>query len=147
LALLINPNTAVKMAKSAEIHSYMSGSPFSLGMIQDSLNALVNWGLPSSLYGIKVIVEDAVRVTSQKKQARTDEYCLPDQTAVLVARPGEIVQVDGTFSTVALMVAEEMSIESKVEVDNRRIVGRCVEDFDVQVVSPISGYLLTAVTA
>jgi len=145
LALLVNPNTAVKMAKSPEIHAYMSGSPFSLGMVQDSLNALVNWGLPSSLYGIKVIVVDEVRVTSQKKQARTDEYCLPDQTAVIVARPGEIVQVDGTFSTIALFSAEELSVETRQEIDNRRTVGRVVEDFDVQIVSPISGYLITAV--
>jgi hypothetical protein len=144
LALLINPNTAVKMAKSAEVHGYMSGSPFSLPLMT---NNLVQWGLPDSLYGIKIIVEDAVRVTSQKKQARTDEYCLPDQTAVLVARPGEIIQVDGTFATLGLFSAEELSVETRYEPDNRRTLGRVVEDFDVQVVSPISGYLITAVCA
>jgi hypothetical protein len=144
LALLVNPNTAVKMAKSQEIHNYMSGSPFSLPLLT---NNLVQWGLPDSLYGVPVIVEDAVRVTSKKKETRVDEYCLPDQTAVLVARPGEIVQVDGTFSTIGLFMAEEMSVESRVEIDNRRTVGRVVEDFDIQVVSPISGYLITAVTA
>jgi hypothetical protein len=110
-------------------------------------NNLVSWGLPDSLYGIRIIVEDAVRVTSAKKQTRTDEYCLPDQTAVLVARPGEIVQVDGTFSTIALFSAEELSVETRYEPDNRRTLGRVVEDFDAQIVSPISGYLITAVCA
>jgi hypothetical protein len=46
-----------------------------------------------------------------------------------------------------LFMHEEMTIETKVEIDNRRTIGRCVEDFDAQVVSPISGYLLTEVTA
>lgn len=144
LALIINPNVAVKMAKSAEVHAYMSGSPFSLPLMTENL---VNWGLPSSIYGIKIIVEDAVRVTSNKKQTRTDEYVMPDQTAVLVARPGELVQVGGTFSTIAMFSSEELSVETRYEQDNRRTVGRVIEDYDFQVVSPISGFLITAVTA
>jgi hypothetical protein len=41
------------------------------------------------------------------------------------------------------MMKEEMTIETMIDAPNRRTVGRCVEDYDVQIVSPISGFLVT----
>ena len=140
LTLLVNPTTAAALAQTQEIHQYMAGSPFSLPLLGENL---VNFGLPSKLYGLNVEVAVDVRVTSGYKVARTDEFIVPDNTAIIVSRPGDIVQPMGTFSTVSIFSAEELTVETKFEQDNRRTVGRCVEDFCVQVTAPVSGYLIT----
>jgi hypothetical protein len=141
LCLIVNPNTAAKMSQTAEIHDFVKGSPYSLPMIETNLG---QFGLPPTLYGLgKVIVENAVRVTTLKKQTTVREYCLPDNYAVIVARPGDIVQPLNTFSTVSLFMAEELNVFTSYQPDNRRTVGRVVEDYAVEVTAPVAGYLVT----
>lgn len=142
LVLVIQPNTASQMAASAEISDYLKSSPFSMDVVR---NNLALWGLPDYLYGIQLCIEDTVIVTSQKGAARTDAYALTNTNALLLARPGALETTMGTFSTAACLLKEEMTIETMVDAPNRRTVGRCVEDYDVQIVSPISGFLITGV--
>jgi hypothetical protein len=50
-----------------------------------------------------------------------------------------------SFSTAHVFAHEEMTTETKDDVDNRRTLGRVVENYDVQIVAPATGYVLTAV--
>jgi len=143
LILILNPNAAHQASESAEIHDYLKSSPFSMDVLQGNAT-LQNWGLPSSLYGVQVVVEDTVLVTSKKKATRVDSYAMTSTNAVVVARPGGIATTEGTFSTVALFMKEELNVEVMADATNRRTIGSCIDHYDVQVVSPVSGYLITA---
>ncbi len=144
LALIINPYVAAKMAASAEISDYLKSSPFSMDVVRNNLSL---WGLPDYLYGIKVVIEDCVAVTSKRGLARVDQYALDSTSAIIAARPGALETTQGTFSTCATFMYEEMTVESYRDELNRRTVGRVVEDFSANIVSPISGFYLTAVCA
>jgi hypothetical protein len=62
---------------------------------------------------------------------------------VMLARPGGLVaQGTSTFSTIMQFMFEEMTVESRDDPDNRRTMGRVVEDYATGLTSDISGYLL-----
>lgn len=139
VVLVINPLVASGMAASAEIHDYVKSSPFVDKAIMDGSVAGKNasWGLPDSLYGIKVVVEDAVRVASAKGATLSADYIASSDEAYLLARPGELVGVAGgpSFSAVHFFMKEEMTVETKDDPDNRRKKGRVVEHYDCKVVA------------
>jgi len=141
LILVVSPNTAHQMAASPEIHDYLKQSPFSMDVIRNNLSL---YGLPDNLFGIKVVVENCVKVTSAKGAARSAAYALTNTNALLLARPGGLEGTMGSFSTCQTFMKEEMTVESKRDDDGRRTVGRVVEDYDVKVAAPASGYLITA---
>jgi len=145
---LINPNTARQMAASAEIRDYVKQSPVSQTN-QDGRNNVGRWGLPEYLYGVQIVIENAVKVTSMKGASSvTRSYCLPNSAAVFLSRPGGITGMEGMpqFATLQAFMYEEMTVEQKDDVDNRRTVGRVVEDYAIELAAPASGYYVTACT-
>ena len=52
-----------------------------------------------------------------------------------------------SFSTFTVFLKEEMTVESKHDRDNRRHLGRVVNDFAAKTVAPITGFLFTAAVA
>lgn len=143
--LLIGPELARKIAASQEIVDHIKGSPFAKEEIEKGLgNAM--YGLPSTLYGYPVTVEDAVKVTTRKGATKATEYILPLATPFLLSRPGELEGVEGapSFSTLTTFVKEEMTVESKHDRDNRTHKGRVVDDTTSVVTSDISGFAFTA---
>lgn len=150
LVLVISPETANAMARSQEIHTYLAQSPAALAQVRGdvpSQNGL--WGLPDTLYGFRLAIEDAVRVSTIKNVAgtATTDYIKDENTAWLVARPGQLVGSEGatSFSTCHIFVYEEMTVESKDDVDNRRHQGRVVDDRGSVIVSNVSGCKFTNV--
>lgn len=108
LVLVINPVAAIQLAASLEIRDFIkqqASSPEILKSGWDNPNQL--WGLPSTLFGFKLVVEDAARVGASPTDpdalaART--YVKADNSAALIARPGGISAPYGakSFSTVHL---------------------------------------------
>jgi len=153
LVCVINPHTARLMSETEELRDVLKQSPYALGIIRGDDKETGNWEswmLPPTLFGIKVVVEDAVKVTSKKgATSKTTSYVLPNQTAVFLARPGGLVGMEGIpeFSTAQVFCYEEMTVESKVDVDNRRTLGRCVDDVATAVVAPAAGYYVTSCTS
>ncbi len=150
LCVVMNPHTAGILSETPEIVDHLKNNQFGLAQVrQDVPSQNGQWGLPDTLYGIKVIVEDAVKVTSKKGATKSVSYCLGDGKIIFLGRPGALVGMEGIpeFSTCQLFVYEEMTVESKNDVDNRRTMGRVVDDLDVQLVAPASGYLVTAATS
>jgi len=149
LAFVVSPTSADLMGRSAEVHAYLANSPFALAQVRgDAPNQNGLWGLPDALYGIPIIVDDTVRVSSRKGAATlVSGYILGNQ-GIMVARPGQLVS-DGSsaFSTCVLFMFEEMTVESKDDSDNRRTMGRVVEDYAAVLASDISGYLISDVTS
>lgn len=149
MQLVLSPGCARKISISQEIVDHIKGSPDALREIKGELGPNAQFGLPSKLYGVNVVVENAVKVTSRKGATRAASFVLADTTPFITARPGGLVaptdsQSAPRFSTIALFMYEEMTVESKYDQDNRVEKGRVVEDFDVKMIAGQSGFLFTA---
>ncbi|CAK9093030.1 Uncharacterized protein SCF082_LOCUS43762, partial [Durusdinium trenchii] len=147
LKLVIGPTLARKLAKTQEIVDYIKGSPDALNQIKEG-GKNARFGLPNTLYGWDVVVEKTVRVTSRKGASSTSRsFILTDSNAIMTARPGSLEGVADApnFSTCSIFMYEEMTVEKKQDADHRRLRGRVVEDYDVKMTAPVSGFLFTNV--
>jgi hypothetical protein len=154
LSIVINPNVADALSRSKELHTYLKESPAALAQVRgdaDSLNG--EYGLPDKIYGYKIIIEDTVKVTQKKRTGRnqvidplnvpTEEGFILGDNLLMLARPGQLEALEGgqSFSTCHIFAYEEMTVEQRDDPDNRRIAGRVVEDYDVQIVAPVTGFI------
>lgn len=147
--LVLSPGCARKMAVSQEIVDFIKGSTDAREYISQKLGPNAQYGLPSNLYGVNIVVENAVKVTSKKGATRAAGYVLSDSTPFIVARPGGIAAPTDSnsapnFSTAVLFMKEEMTVESKHDTDNRVHKGRVVEDYVAEMTAGVSGFLFTA---
>ena len=147
--LVLSPGCARKISVCQEIVDHIKGSPDALREIKGELGPNAQFGLPSKLYGVNVVVENTVKVTSRKGATRAASFVLGDATPFITSRPGGLVaptdsQTAPRFSTACMFMYEEMSVESKYDQDNRVEKGRIVEDFDTKLVAGQSGFLFTA---
>jgi hypothetical protein len=155
LKLVMGPHTAAAIVSCQEVADYIKGSPDAKAYIKNELGPNAYYGLPERLYGYEIVIEDAVKVTS-KKGASSDARSFiwdGDKPALLYRAAGKAGSDDDglvgpdnsneapTFSTVTGFVYEDMTVESKVDPDNRVNKGRIVDNYDIEVTAPISGYL------
>lgn len=149
LVLIVNPKLAVAMATSSEISEYLAQSPVASEILTGEGNLNSAYGLPPQLYGVKLVVEDASKVVQQKGATAAPEFILGDTTAVLVARPGSLTSNAGgiSFSTLTMFVKEDMQSEMLDDPNNRRHLIRIVDNYDIKVTAPATGYVFTACTA
>jgi hypothetical protein len=149
LRMVISPVVAAAVASSSEIQDYVKNSVYAMPQVRGDVasnNGL--WGLPDKLYGYELIVDDTVRVTSRKgAAARAAGYVFDGNTAFMCARPGQLVSeaAGPSFGTVHLFSYEEMTVEQRDDPDHRRIAGRVIDDYDVEVVAPATGAIITHV--
>lgn len=152
LSLVMNPTEARGIATAGEYRGYITGSPDALAAITDYRNPNRKYGLAPYLYGLSLVVENAVVVTTPKSgnvpsppsQARS--YIWPQANPAIVSKPRGIVAPEEQtldYSTFALRFYEQMTVEQKSDPDNRREVGRVVEDYTVTLQAPQTGFLFT----
>lgn len=158
LALVMGPDTAIAMSSSPEVHNAFVQSQFALNQAMGDKNLNADWGLPPKLYGIHVVVEDAVATTSQEDAASlAQSFILPSGVAYLVTRPkagtaegllaGNGDEADENLPIISTLVGffyEEMTVEAFDDARNRRVDGHVVEDYQWQVSSVLSGFKFTA---
>lgn len=146
LHVVVGPDWARRVAVSQEIVDHVKQSPAAREELEKGLGPNVRYGLPSTLYGYNIEVEDAVKTTSRKGAASVAKsYVMSGSNLVMLSRVGELEGVEGSpsFSTVTLFLKEEMTVESKHDRDNRRHQARVVDDYDSVITAPASGYLVT----
>lgn len=151
LHLVVSPSLARNMAQSQEIVDYIKGSPDAKAALRGEGGVFgknAYFGLPDTLYGIPIEVETTVRVTTLKGATASRSYVMPSTSAALISRPGALVGEYGSpsFSTVTLFVygKDDMTVETKHDVDNRRQMGRVVDNFQAVVTAPVAGFLFTS---
>lgn len=154
IVMVIGPEMADRMSRSEEVHTYLKESPAALAQVKgDVPSQNGQWGLPDQLYGTPLVIEDTVIVTEKPNADDTAEittrYALDianENKVLFLARPGSLVSQAGgpNFSSIHMFVYEEMSVESKADADQRRHEGHVVDDFGVNMVSPVSAYLITS---
>lgn len=151
LILLMSPTTARKVGTSQEIIDFVKQQPSAPQIISgDTKWLLEEYGLPARLYGLPIEIEDCVRVTTQRDATtQTKAFAMAEGDVFVVARPGSIESVAGSgpsFSTLSLFLKEEMTVETKRDPDNRREDTRVVDDFDVVMTAPVSGFWFRGAT-
>lgn len=155
LMLMISPDLAQIMANTAEIHAYLKSSPFSMGVIEGKEpNIVDDWGLPPTLYGFKLIIEDTTIVNDRPTAtggvgsgASTNaNFLMPTTSAVIMSRKGGIDGQYGSpsFSTVQVYWYEYlMSIFAWHEPRNARTLVDASEQYAEILAAPESGFLVT----
>jgi hypothetical protein len=156
LQIAMNPYCARNyVAISPEYKGYITGSPDALAAITDQRNPNRKYGLAPFLYGLRLVVENAVRVTTPKggnvtsPATQTRSYIWPNTQTVISSKPEGLVAAEEQtldFSTFCMRFYEMMTVESKSDVDNRRDVGRVVEDYTVTLQAPQTGYLINSIS-
>ena len=156
MRLVISPGLAKAMANTGEIHDYVkSTAQVSIQNLKETLgNVNEQWGLPPSLYGIELVVEDSVKVViypnaSGVKASTTSSerlYCKADTSAFLVSQKGGIDAPFGapSFATVQCYFYEyELAVESRTDTWNKKLEGHVVEQFKEVLAAAPAGFLIT----
>lgn len=110
-------------------------------------NQFATYGIPQKLFGLGgVVVEDAVRA-SNRKGATTSKAFMIGNKAIFLSRPGGLVGVEGpSFSTLTIFAYEDMTVETMSDSWNRRTRGSVVDNSDIVLTAPLSGWLLQDIT-
>ena len=146
IQFVMNPETARLLSDTQEIRDFVKQNVGSFAMIEGNKMAVpgINYGLPATLYGYNIVVEDTVKVSGKKGATATPSYALANGSILALSRVGGLEGVEGarSFSTWQLFLKDEMIVEQKHDNDHKRHVGRIIDHFDVRQVAPISGMLI-----
>ncbi len=148
---VVSGGCARKMAQSQELIDHLKGSPDAYAMFKGELKNAGLYGMPLSLYGFPVVIENTYKnanIKGASSQAVTS--ILSDTTPFMCSRVGGLS--DGklgtpSFSTLGLLVYEDMTVEEESDTWNRVLKGRVTDDVQAQVIAPVSGILLQSAVA
>lgn len=148
LQVIMNPVDARRISTSAEFHDYLKGSPDAREQIRENKDGNGRYGMPDTVYGYKVVIEDTTRQTSAKGATSiVSDYVWPTASIAMVARKGVLdagVIGAASFSTLnAIWYRDEMTLERFEDKRNRRFEYSVVTSDDF-ILMPLSGYLFTA---
>jgi hypothetical protein len=149
LMVVMSPGCARRISVCQEIVDYIKGSPAAEKELVKTLSTPNRFGIPDTLYGYKVVIENAVKVTSRKGATKATSFVLGDTTPFMCSRVGGLEGIEGSpsFSTCQIFMYEELTTEQKHDRDNRRHLGRVVDNYAAKLVAGISGFLFTAAVA
>ncbi len=142
LVLVINPNLAFAISETQELIDHIKGSPDAYDQVKGGKGKWSEWGIPDTLYGIPVVVEDSVITTTPRGAAtQTSSFIMGGNIAYLMSRPGGLVSKAGgpSFSTATLFAYEEMTVEKLQDTVNRRVSLNVIDDVGVGMTAPVSG--------
>ena len=150
LSVLMNHVTAQRLGSSREIREYVMQHEKAIDAIRLEKGSVYNalYGLPDRLYGYNVVVEDTFyNAANRANSAETGSTVFPDNTIVMFLADGDLEQPEGasSFSTCHRFAYEEFTMETKDDTWNRLIELSVVLNYDVQIVAPPTGCILTNV--
>ncbi len=148
LRLTISPPLAHVMRESGEIIDYVKQTPQAQMSIQGR-DFYERWGVPNTLYGYKIVIEDTVVTTTRKRVTAANKgYLLSEDVAIVTAvvegleNSKEPAEGAPTYNTMTLFVLEDLTVESKRDDDNRRTDARIVDDYVPVLTANLSGFLI-----
>lgn len=146
--MVISPTVANLISQTTEVRDYVKNYPAALPFLQGS-DIFSRYGLPPNLFGVQVVVDDSVKVTTRKGAASTTRSFVYNNSAIFLSRPGGLVGVEGStsFSTCQIFAFEDMTVENWDDPKDRRIEGRVIDNSTSELVAPVSGVLVANVTA
>ena len=150
LQLVLSPPSAHRISECQEVVDHIKGSPEAYSQVMGGMGKWSEWGLPNSLYGFPLVVEDAVRTSSRRGAATAvKDFVMGAGIAYLIARPGKLVAPAGdgpNFSTICYFAYEEMTVEEFDDEKNRRLEGHVVDDGVPVQTASVSGFRFEGIT-
>lgn len=143
LVLVMNPDTAMQIAECQELVDHVKQSTDALKQFRGDRDTYGEYGLPGTIYGIPVVIEDAVMVTSRRGASSvTRSFVMGTGGALLLSRPGGLDAPAGgpSFSTATVFLYEDMTVETQKDPVNRRTRGNVVDDFTGEITAPAAGF-------
>lgn len=161
LVLVISPALANAISESSEYHTYLEKSRFALGQLHGDLpNQNENFGIGTILYGLQVVVEDTVIVTTRPSTLNSADttgggaplanpgrqFVWQDSTPVIISRKGGL---DGNYGSPSFSTVQnyfykyELAVEAFDDVKNKRVESHVIEQFAEILAAPAAGMLLT----
>ena len=143
LVWVMNPTTAMAISETQELIDVIKQSPEAMSQLTQATGRWSEWGLPDKLFGVRIVVEDAVMVTSARGAAsQTESFVMADGISYLLSRPGGLVSKTGgpSFSTATLFTKEEMTVEKTHDSYNRLMKIDVVDDVGVGMTAPAAGF-------
>jgi hypothetical protein len=148
IKLVISPSLAIGMATTDEIRNYVKNTPDSLRLLENGFPG--EFGMPAKLYGVEVVIEDAVLTNTKVGSATQNQlFCMPPTCAALIGRIGGLM--DGrtgqpTYSAVTDFVREEFTVFEEYSAKDRLTDGYVAYDDEVVMTAPAAGFLFTNVS-
>lgn len=145
---VMSPKTAFRLSRTAEMKDlikYTQGVDLMKGEGNFS-----RYGLAPALFGIgDIVIEDAVKVSTQKGATRSADYILGDGKVLFLSRPQGLVGVEGgsNFATITNFVYEDMTVETFDDPKNRRTVGSIVDNSVPELTAPLAGVYVANIFA
>lgn len=143
LILVMNPNTAARLAKTREIRSYLAQQAGSLDVLKGQTPGMwPTFGLPNPLYGLKVLVDATTKVTSKQDHVNDDsqDWVVADDQISIVARPGSVAALPNSrpYSSLVLFQHKKwaMKPETFPDPENHRVKAAFSDMFTVELVAP-----------
>ena len=149
ICMVISPTIANALSQTAEVRDYVKNyAAGALPFLQGG-DIFSRYGLPPNLFGVSVVVDDSVKVSTRKGTTSSTRAFVYGNSAIFVSRPGGLVGVEGStsFSTCQIFAFEDMTVENWDDPKDRRIEGRVIDNSTSELVSPVSGVLVADVTS
>ncbi len=151
LVFVVNPTTAYQMATAQEMHTLFVRSQFAKDLVSrpNAINSnATQFGLPTDLYGIPVVVLDSSwNATLKGSSGDARSYIFPDNFAAVVCVSGNSDAAEGStdVSSAGLFLYEDMTIDSQTDTFHRLIEIAVTDNRQAIMTSNISGALITNV--
>jgi len=152
LVLVLSPPAATAISNSPEMHAYLKHGPFSKAQIEGDNNANRGFGLPESIYGYPIVIEDCVRVSDRRNADGTPSvlggYVKSDSTAWLLSRKGGLHGQYGTmnWSTIQMYFhGPRAAVEVYNDPEHKKMRGYVSENFIEVMAAPEAGMLITGI--
>jgi hypothetical protein len=151
LIAVMNPATARLIASTEGVRDYVKNYPAALPFLQGS-DTFATYGLPSELFGVKVVVDDAVYADARKGigASATKKFFYGNTTPAIafVSRPGGLIGNEGpSFSTVTVFAYEDMTVETMPDPWNRRLRGSVVDNSAIEMTAPLAALYVADISA
>lgn len=151
LTLVIDPDAAIIMGGSEEIHWYLAQQSGAIKQIMGDNEQNGEWGLPKRLYDMNLIVDPTLQTISGRLVVPGTTTDIMDyNTALVVAAPGalssNIGQVNSGFSTTHMFVykGQEMVVKTQYQQWDEFTKYGIYETYAMSIVSPETCALATS---
>lgn len=151
LFLVMSPRTARAIGETQEMIDVLKQSRDGIKHFRGDEPDYSEYGVPNRLYGLEIVVEDTVMVTSRRGASsvtRTD-VCADGQV-YLLARPGGITSKAGSgpsYCSMMIFAYEDMTVETQQFPNDRRMEGHVVDDTAEEMVAPAACFRFENVIA
>lgn len=151
LSVLMNHNTAVKLARSREIREYVmqqEGAYKQITMEKDSFNGAYH--LPDVLYRHNVVVE-SLQYNPNPKGSAADTFTpvVPDNSILVFLREGDLESEEGeaSYSTCHVFVygPDDLNVEVWPDNKHRKVEITVTDQTAEAIVAPVTAVLITNV--